>query len=201
MVAVSALSPYGVITETGPPDWSAPLGRAGATAVICVSESTVKLGASSASSDGAPVASVISVSKSTLVAPVNPVPVIVTVFPPAIGPLFGEIDVIVGGSTKVIWSAAEVALVPSGVVTVTSVFPAKSPFWPKVAVISVSETTVKLSAGIEPKTGTGPKSTAVAPVNPDPVIVTEVLPTAAPVLGLTPVTTGAVAARALWPAT
>jgi hypothetical protein len=86
----------------------------------------------------------------TLVAPVKPVPVSAIVFPPVNGPLFGEIDVIVGGSTKVIWSAAEVALVPSGVVTVTSVVPAKSPLSPKVAVISVSETTVKLSAGSEP---------------------------------------------------
>jgi len=39
------------------------------------------------------------VPKSTLVAPVKPVPLIVTVVPPLIGPLLGEIDVTVGRAT------------------------------------------------------------------------------------------------------
>ena len=39
--------------------------------------------------------------------------------------------------------------------------------------------------------GVVPKSTAVAPVNPEPVIVTVVPPAVGPLFGLTPVTVGA----------
>ena len=46
----------------------------------------------------------------------NPVPVIVTVFPPAGGPLVGLIDVIAGGGTYVYVTAFDV---PSTVATVT----------------------------------------------------------------------------------
>jgi hypothetical protein len=56
---------------------------AGAVAVMDVGEFTVK-----------PVAAVL--PKSTAVAPVNPVPVIVTVVPPAAGPYVGATDVTVG---------------------------------------------------------------------------------------------------------
>jgi hypothetical protein len=53
------------------------------TAVICVADSTVKLFAAAA-------------PKVTRVAPVNAVPVTVTVVPPAVGPDFGEIAVTAG---------------------------------------------------------------------------------------------------------
>ena len=54
-----------------------PAAWAGETAVIWVSETTVKLVAATA-------------PKSTLVAPVKPVPVMVTVVPPAVGPEVGR---------------------------------------------------------------------------------------------------------------
>ena len=57
---------------------------AGDVAVIEVAELTVK-----------PVAGV--APKVTAVAPVNPVPVMVTEVPPAVGPAVGEIEVTVGG--------------------------------------------------------------------------------------------------------
>jgi hypothetical protein len=54
-----------------------------------------------------------------------------------------------------------------------------------VAVIDVSELNEKLVAGV------WPKSTAVAPVKPEPVIVTVVPPPKGPEMGVTPVTAGA----------
>ena len=59
----------------------------------------------------------------TPVVPVNPVPVTVTVVPPANCPLAGEMPVMVGTGTYVNWSAGEVVLVPPGVVTVISTVP------------------------------------------------------------------------------
>ena len=53
------------------------------------------------------------------------------------------------------------------------------------AVMVVSLTTVTSVAAVVPK------STAVAPVKPVPVIVTEVPPAVGPLFGLTPVTVGA----------
>ena len=80
------------------------------------------------------------------------------------------------------WSAFDVALVPPGPVTLTSTVPFA---WAGlVAVIWVSESTVKLVAAV------APKSTAVALQNPDPVIVTVVPPVFGPNRGDTPVTTG-----------
>lgn len=76
-------------------------------------------------------------------------------------------------------------LVPAGVVTVTSTAPTLVAAG-AVAVIEVSLFTVNDDAA------TGPKSTAVAPVNPLPVTVTVVPPASGPLDGLTPVTTGAV---------
>ncbi len=61
---------------------------------------------------------------------------------------------------------------PPAVVTVTSTVAAACAG--DVAVIWVSETTVKVVAAVEPK------STAVAPVKPVPVMVTEVPPAAGP---------------------
>ena len=71
----------------------------------------------------------------------------------------------------------------SGVVTVTLTTPVPAGLS---AVIEVSLTTVRSVAAVVPK------STAVAPVNPVPVIVTKVPPAVVPLVGLRPVTVGAV---------
>ncbi len=73
-------------------------------------------------------------------------------------------------------------LVPEGAVTVTSTVPAACAG--AVAVIWFALSTVKVVAAV------APKSTAVAPVNPVPAIVTEVPPAAGPELGVTLVTVG-----------
>ena len=156
--------PPGVVTVTS----TTPV-PAGSSAVIVVSETTVKL-----------VAGV--VPKSTAVAPVKAIPVIVTVVPPDCGPSVGLMLVTVGAAVYVNWSAEEVADVPPGVVTVTSTTPVPGG---SSAVIVVSETTVKLVAGVMPK------STAVAPVKAVPVIVTVVPPVTGPSVGLMLVTVGA----------
>ena len=75
---------------------------------------------------------------------------------------------------------AEVALVPKGVVTVISTRPEPAG---EVAVIWVAELTVKVAE-------VPPKLTIVAPVNPVPVIMTEVPPAAGPLVGFLPVTVG-----------
>jgi hypothetical protein len=75
------------------------------------------------------------------------------------------------------------AEVPLGVVTVTSTVPAPE------GALTVSE--VELTTLMEVPGFADPKSTAVAPVKPVPVTVTEVPPAAGPLLGLTPVTVGA----------
>ena len=72
---------------------------------------------------------------------------------------------------------------PPGPVTVTSTVPAASAGL--VAVICVAETTITLVAAVVPK------STAVAPLKPVPVIVTDVPPADGPAAGLTAVTVGA----------
>ena len=72
--------------------------------------------------------------------------------------------------------------VPAGVVTVTFATPVPAGLS---AVIVVSLTTVTFVAAVVPK------STAVAPVNPAPVIVTRVPPAAGPLVGLRPETVGA----------
>ena len=82
------------------------------------------------------------------------------------------------------WSAELVALVPAGVVTVTSTVPMALAAG-AVAVIVVSLTTVKEVAGLEPKL------TAVAPRKSVPVMVTLVPPVSGPLLGLRAVTVGA----------
>ena len=70
---------------------------------------------------------------------------------------------------------------PAGVVTVTPTIPLPAGLS---AVIVVSLTTVTFVAGVVPK------STAVAPVKPAPVIVTNVPPVVGPLVGLKPVTVG-----------
>jgi hypothetical protein len=80
------------------------------------------------------------------------------------------------------WSADEVALVPPPVVTVTSTVPVPAG---AVAVIDVAEFMVIEVAAVLPNV------TAVAPVKPVPVRVTEVPPAAGPYIGAMLVTAGA----------
>ncbi|KRB26618.1 hypothetical protein ASD94_14070 [Acidovorax sp. Root70] len=79
--ALVALVPPVVVTRTS----TVPV-PAGAVAVICVAEFTVK-----------PVAG--AAPKLTAVAPVKFVPVMVTDVPPPVGPAVGEIDVTAGAAT------------------------------------------------------------------------------------------------------
>src|SRR4051794_17390515 len=90
--ALVAEVPPTVVTvmSTVPAEW------AGAVAVMLVALSTVN--------DAAAVA-----PKSTSVAPVKPVPVIVTDVPPVVGPAVGVTLVTVGAATNVNWSFALVA--------------------------------------------------------------------------------------------
>jgi hypothetical protein len=81
-------------------------------------------------------------------------------------------------------SAAETADVPPGEITLMSTVPTPGVL---AAVIIVSFTTVTLVAGLIPK------STAVAPVNPAPVIATNVPPPGGPTAGVTPETVGVAA--------
>ena len=83
------------------------------------------------------------------------------------------------------WSAAEVALVPPGAVTVTCTVPAAREG--RVAVMEVADVTVNRAAF------PGPKLTAVAPVKVVPVMTTDVPPEVGPRFGATAVTVGATA--------
>jgi hypothetical protein len=159
-----ALAPLGVVTVT----FTVPV-PAGLTAVIEVAELTVKL-----------VAAV--VPNCTAVAPVKPVPVTVTLLPPAVGPLVGLMPVTVGAALYVNWSAELVALVPPEVVTVTFTVPVPAGL---TAVIEVADLTVKLVAAVVPN------CTAVAPMKPVPVTVTLLPPAVGPLVGLMPITVGA----------
>ena len=92
------------------------------------------------------------------------------------------------------WSPEPDALGPPRVTTCTSTVPTPGG---EVAVIWVSEATEKVA-------GTRPKVTSVAPVKPEPSIVTAVPPVTGPLAGETPVTLGAVRERAasvttVWP--
>src|SRR5262249_40911773 len=64
------------------------------------------------------------VTKLTVAAAVNPVPVMVTTVPPAVGPAGGGTPVIVGSERQVNWSPSALALLPRAVVTVMSTLPA-----------------------------------------------------------------------------
>ena len=79
-------------------------------------------------------------------------------------------------------SAAEFGDVPPAVVTVTSTVPLPAG---EVAVIDVAELTVRLVALL------APNFTAVAPVKPAPVMVTDVPPSAVPEVGEIELTDGA----------
>ena len=122
--------------------------------------------------------------KSTAVAPVKPVPVIVTCVPPAAGPTEGLTPVIAGADAYVNSSVElPVADVPPGVVTVRLKVPGAADAG-DLTVICVPESTVNDVAALDPNL------TAVAPVKPVPVIVTEVPPASGPAVGLMPVTVG-----------
>src|SRR5437867_2519309 len=110
----------------------------GATAVMLVSETTVKSVAATA-------------PKLTALAPVKLAPVIVTVVPPLDLPAVGVIEVTEGAGAKVTvnWSLVEVADTPLGVTTVISNVPAA--WGGAAAVMLVDERTVKLLASTEPK--------------------------------------------------
>src|SRR5450755_4327354 len=125
----------------------APATWAGLTAVICVAVLTTKLAAAVP-------------PKLTAVAPVKPVPVIVTVVPPDVVPVVGLRLVTVGCAvtTNVYPSPATIADWPPGVVTLMSIRPLA---WAGLtAEILVSLRTVKPVAAV------APNATAVAPVNP-----------------------------------
>jgi hypothetical protein len=79
-------------------------------------------------------------------------------------------------------SAADVALVPTGVTTVTLTVPADPAG--DVTVMDVADTTVRLAPGVLPKLA------AVAPVKLVPVSVTAVPPAVVPNTGETAVTVG-----------
>src|SRR5450631_3817511 len=103
-----------------------------------------------------------------------------TLVPPEAGPDVGAKPVTVGAGTKVN-VPAEVP-VPLGVVTLTVTAPLPAAV---TAVICVAELTTKLAAAVPPN------CTAVAPVNPVPVMTTLVPPEAGPDVGARPVTVGA----------
>ncbi len=111
----------------------------------------------------------------TLVAPVKIVPVIVIAVPPAVEPVTGETEEIVGGTTYV--NAFVAVAVPFGVVTATLVAPTVPAG--VTAVTLVDETTTTLVAAIPPTV------TLVAPVKLVPVIVIGVPPAVGPVDGET----------------
>ena len=146
-----------------------PAACAGELAVICVSEFTVKLAAAVP-------------PKLIAVTVVRREPVMVTDVPPAVVPAVGLTEVTTG-IPKVYFEPAEVAEVPAALVAVMSTVPAASAG--DVAVIWVSELTVKLVAAVLPKL------TAVTLIKPVPVMVTDVPPAVVPAAGLTDVITGA----------
>jgi hypothetical protein len=117
----------------------------------------------------------------TDVAPVKPLPRMLTTVPPVLGPEVGEIPETVVAYVKL--SAAVVAEVPARVVTVMSTLPAEAAG--DTAVIDDALTTVYEVAAVIPN------FTPLAPVNPVPVIVTVVPPAGPPLVGAIPVTVGA----------
>ncbi len=121
----------------------------------------------------------------TPVTPLKPVPVMVTLVPPAVDPevTLRPVTVGAGGAVKVNWSAGLVALVPPAALTVTSTVPADSAG--EVTVIEVVELTTT------PVPATVPNFTPVTPLKPVPVMVTLVPPAVDPEVTLRPVTVGA----------
>lgn len=164
-----ALVPPAVVTVTSTAVLTVPAGLVAVHVVVLAHET--------------PVAAV--EPKAIVVAPGavrKPAPVTVTVVPPAGGPPVGESALTVGTYANL--SAGPVALVPPGVVTVTSTTPAPG-----------GDATVQVVALHDCRftwvTALAPKWTAVAPFRSVPVIVTVVEPSPGPDIGLTEVTTGA----------
>ena len=156
MNVAGAESPTGActITSTGPSAW------AGLATVIVVSFTTLN------PTPGVP-------PKVTPVAPVNPLPVMVTGVPPVTGPLVGAREVMAGRAMNVNVPGPEV---PLGLCTTTSVAPGACAGVTTVMVVSF--TTAK------PLPAVPPNVTPVAPVNPVPVIVTVVSPVSGPLVGV-----------------
>jgi hypothetical protein len=119
---------------------------------------------------------------SEAVAPLwNPPPVMVTDVPPPAGPLLGAIDVTVGAATYV-KQLEHVPLCVSGFVTTTLTAPAACAVGVPVIVVALIVATVSAD----------PPNETVAPLwNPAPAMLTDVPPTAGPVLGVTEETVGA----------
>jgi len=166
---VTGLVPAGVMTVTS----TTPVPAGGVT-VIDVAEKAVTLPAPEP--EPAP-------KLTTGVPGVKLVPVIVTTVPPAVGPVFGLTEATDGGGvTNMNWSAALVADVPAGVVTVMSTV-LGAPLG-DTAVIWPALLNVKLAAFAVPNL------TPVTPVKLAPLMTTEAPPAVVPVTGLTPLTDG-----------
>jgi len=119
----------------------------------------------------------------TPVVPRNPLPVTVTVVPPAGAPADGVmLSTTGGGLTNLKLLAGVAAVVPSGVVTVTTTVPAAcggDTAWIWVADLTTYDLAVVV-----------PKLTCCTVLNPDPVIVTEVPPDVGPLVRDTEVIAG-----------
>src|SRR5271166_1270298 len=125
-------------------------------------------------SNSTPVASL--APKSTVEVLVKPVPVIATDVPPVCGPSSGSSAVTDGTGSYVKRSAGPVAVMPPGVVTVTSTVPAAAAAG-EVAVICVGDSTCTAVASVEPKL------TVELFVKWVPVILTSVPPVSGPSAG------------------
>jgi hypothetical protein len=111
----------------------------------------------------------------------KPEPATVTDVPPALGPLFGVIEVTVGGAMYV-KQLVHVPLCVSGFVTTTFTAPAVCADVVPVIVVALIVTMVRAD----------PPNETVAPLwNPEPEMLTDVPPPLAPVFGATAVTVGA----------
>ncbi len=107
----------------------------------------------------------------------NPVPVIFTVVPPLVDPEVGVSEEMVGvGALKVYVSPVPDVAVPPGVVSWTLTAPDTPDFVTALTIVGL--VTVKLDAVVDPNL------TAVAPMNPVPVIVTVVPPLVVPEVGV-----------------
>ena len=118
--------------------------------------------------------------KNTSVTAVKPVPVRVTLLPPATGPPVGDKLVRVGA--EIYWNIAPL-LVAYALSTVTAIVPAEPAG--DVAVTVLSEITVKLVAAVVPK------NTSRVLIKPAPVMVTIVPPAVGPDVGAMELMTGA----------
>ena len=113
-------------------------------------------------------------------APLKPVPVMVTVVPPVVGPLVGVNEVTAGAATKAkSWLDA-----PEPPTVVTEMAAVAAACGLVVALMVVALVTVKPGAVV------APKLTDEAPMKPVPVMVTVVPPVVGPRVGVNEVTTG-----------